>query len=590
MNPKTRRIPSYRESRFVFIRLKHAALSKMACPQRHAPCYVSIQAALAEASDALALGILRDALAQRPVQRNHGVPAHAPDVVCWAPRFAWVALQREASQRGSWIFENTTEGAFYLPCLDGTVSPDSTRGIRVSCRKAPGEPLVDTDFTSASALAEAWLAVALEDGALSPAVVFAGVTPQGGLVFTSMTAFREQLTAGNLLCNACGHFFAAERGLREHIQTAHRLSFAEARAAEMAAQHALVISAHGHLGPPPPVALRRAKADATLLPPGGEHNAGSSTPLPVSHGPSTRPLHPLLAAAQAGDLDRLRTELAALPPGSAPGSVTDRRGSNALHYAAGGGHARAVRLLVDEAGIGAATAQRSDGRTAAHWAARNGHADVLRWLAGSVGPAAVDAKTADGTTPLHLAAWQGHVAVVAWLIDIARADAGALNDFGCNAAHWAIMGGSVPAAAALAQRGVDMRGLNSNGHSLLHKAAQRGHGAAVVWLLGGETGLRGLLAGGGDAEPAAISLVIAAAQAAGPLAVGHALEPSMAGVAGLRPPLDESHMRPDLRGFGPAAMAEACGFPRIATLLDLVERSVVGSLRLGAAVHDSLAT
>lgn len=515
--------------------------------------YAALQHALLAAADAVFPAVLREAITRRPVQRSSGVPAHAPDVACSAPLYAWAALKREAAQRGPWAPDNAVEGAFLQA---GRV------GLRLVTRHSPGGPLMEADFNAAAALAETWLAAAAEDGALADLAVFAAATPAGGLAFTSRGAFQRQLAAGNLLCPTCGHFFAAERGLREHVQVAHGASFSDARGAEAAARHALVavgalagrVGAAASAGDAPP-ALPGGE-DAAAEPPLGSRAAQPPPPPPAA---PAAPLHPLLAAAQAGDEAGVRAALAALPAGASASSVCDRRGSGALHYAAGGGHVALLALLAGpEARLDVTAAQRTDGRSAAHWAARNGHTPALAWLASEAGPAAVDAKTADGTTPLHLAAWQGHGETVAWLADTAGADVHAVNDFGCNAAHWAVMGGAVDVAADLAARGVDMWGLNANGHSLLHKAAQRGHAAAVEWLLGGAAGE---LLGGGAA------------------AVG---DGGGGGGGGLHPALGLRHMRPDLRGFTPAAMAAVCGHGRIADVLLGAERRAEEQEKAGA--------
>ena len=63
---------------------------------------------------------------------------------------------------------------------------------------------------------------------------------------------------------------------------------------------------------------------------------------------------PLIAAAESGDAERVRAELAAFQaanPGSAAqgGAIplTDKEGRTMLHIASGAGHAAVVRLLVD---------------------------------------------------------------------------------------------------------------------------------------------------------------------------------------------------------------------------------------------------
>lgn len=57
------------------------------------------------------------------------------------------------------------------------------------------------------------------------------------------------------------------------------------------------------------------------------------------------------------------------------------------------------------------------------------------------------------------------------------------NNFGCNAALWSAQGGGNSESMKwLFERGSDFGRINSNGHSALHKAAQRGSSGAVKWL------------------------------------------------------------------------------------------------------------
>ena len=62
-------------------------------------------------------------------------------------------------------------------------------------------------------------------------------------------------------------------------------------------------------------------------------------------------------------------------------------------------------------------------------------------------------------------------------------DVCASNSFGCNAVLWSAQGAGTGAILAwLRECGVEFRLLNSNGHSALHKAAQRGCRETVEWL------------------------------------------------------------------------------------------------------------
>ncbi len=58
------------------------------------------------------------------------------------------------------------------------------------------------------------------------------------------------------------------------------------------------------------------------------------------------------------------------------------------------------------------------------------------------------------------------------------------NSFGCNAVLWSAQGTDTSETLAwLMEHGADFGLLNSNGHSALHKAAQRGSAGVVKWLV-----------------------------------------------------------------------------------------------------------
>ncbi len=64
------------------------------------------------------------------------------------------------------------------------------------------------------------------------------------------------------------------------------------------------------------------------------------------------------------------------------------------------------------------------------------------------------------------------------------ADIHSTNKFGCNALLWSVQGVcSSDILTWLLQSGLDLSLINMNGHSALHKAAQRGNGVAVHWLV-----------------------------------------------------------------------------------------------------------
>ena len=85
-----------------------------------------------------------------------------------------------------------------------------------------------------------------------------------------------------------------------------------------------------------------------------------------------------------------------------------------LHAASEGGHAGAVRVLLDHGAR--IDARLNDGRTPLHLASRNGHTKVVRLLLER--RAASNSKTrTDLNHPMYLAARSGHIEVVRVFLD-----------------------------------------------------------------------------------------------------------------------------------------------------------------------------
>ena len=150
--------------------------------------------------------------------------------------------------------------------------------------------------------------------------------------------------------------------------------------------------------------------------------------------------HPGLVAARDGDVEALQ---ALLQEGWDPlgADSLDCHGASALDWAAGGGHLRCLQLLAPAAK--GRQACRRDGRGPAHWAARNGHAETILWLLQHTSALGAESPTGDGTTMLMLAAFGGHVEAAQLLVERFGAEVGRTNSWGCDAGHFAAMGGSV---------------------------------------------------------------------------------------------------------------------------------------------------
>lgn len=204
----------------------------------------------------------------------------------------------------------------------------------------------------------------------------------------------------------------------------------------------------------------------------------------------------------------------------------DRHKATAEHWAAGGGHLKCLQYLYElraamaestrssvmidyraagdtdrEAGIIASIStvrtktrlvRRRDGKTCLHYAARNGRVDCLRYLLTELPEEqlhSVDERSGEGTTPLHLACYGGHPKAVKYLVETHGADVHATNDWGCSCAHWVAMTISTSEADVRElcnylkwECGVSFVERQHQGHSALHKAAQRRNGHVIQWL------------------------------------------------------------------------------------------------------------
>ena len=319
---------------------------------------------------------------------------------------------------------------------------------------------------------------------------------------------------GRIECPLCLGLFARGRGLRMHL-TADATGRGHGLSGDLlaAAVEAAELSTRGD-GRGTSDGSRPDNAEGTstgtngggsggaasgagaVVPSGAGCGAGTSEPK------AARREDPGITAAKAGDLTTLQSL-----GDSWDVNAVDKNGACALHWAAGAGRWKRVRVvwlaisrrmcapnagsghlemckyIVDTCGgeVDARVVKgRRDGRNALHWAARNGHTHVCKWLVSrGVG---VDAPTKDGTTALHWTVWQNHLDTARWLVS-AGADTHAVNSFGCTAVHWAALAGSTDAMRWLVTLGLDVASQNVQGHSALQKAAFKGHTHLVEWLL-----------------------------------------------------------------------------------------------------------
>ncbi len=118
----------------------------------------------------------------------------------------------------------------------------------------------------------------------------------------------------------------------------------------------------------------------------------------------------LMYAAEEGADEAIRI---LIENGADPKMHGSDRGHNALHLAAGDGHAEVVKSMLD-LGISPNSTDHENA-TPLHYAASDGHEDVVKTLLDA--GADPNSKDKAGRTPLHLAADEGHYGVVAMLLD-----------------------------------------------------------------------------------------------------------------------------------------------------------------------------
>ena len=311
---------------------------------------------------------------------------------------------------------------------------------------------------------------------------------------------KELHETGKLPCSQCVRWFKGQKGLWWHQLQAHGICYASATESAADAVNCLaVVSFQEQAGQHTVlVATSTNNNDSTIMEPSLiESNDAAEAAVA---------LDPFEMVKSVNNLD-FDAFVNMVESGSfSPENEIDRNGATALHWAAGAGSLRFVTYLVDICKCDPNQKQKAKrafrGRTPLHWAARNGHLKVVKYLVSKCDDVDINATTQDGTTAFCWASWQGHLNVMRFLRD-AGCDIHAENNFGCNAVLWVAQGdATVETLSWIRHAGVDFYTVNSNGHTALHKAAQRGSMTACKWIV--DTFMRddpkGLIFIGPDAE------------------------------------------------------------------------------------------
>lgn len=342
---------------------------------------------------------------------------------------------------------DTTLDSFKWPPV--TVTTTSTLGL-----------VSERTFSSPPEMAQAIIDVLPEAGR-TRLIADARVTGKAGRIILTTRAHLEwHLIMGRLPCALCGLFAKGARGLRMHQMEAHGLDYepAQAEAKHVSETQLIVFAADAQ-------ARGRWADEAAAV-------VAARDAMDIG-----------LECCRSGDLVRLQ-ELVDSGRWD-PHTARDRNGCSALNWAAGEGNLSMVRFLIEDVGVDThvLTGKPKRKRHSLHWAARNGREDVCQYLIFEQ-HTSPDVATEDGTTPLHYACMMSKVEMAQWLVDVAGANPNALNSFGCNASQWCALAGCVPLIRMLKTRGLDLGVLNRNGHSVLHKAAIKGQGDAIEYLIG----------------------------------------------------------------------------------------------------------
>jgi len=310
-------------------------------------------------------------------------------------------------------------------------------------------------------------------------VIYDMRTDQSGIIYLVTTARVQQLRAlGRLPCSLCIKFCKGEKGLWWHQQQEHGRYHSDAINDAKAQTNHLSIIPYCDSS----TCFSNTRED--LYPNISSENNNNMTSFQVVHIDfnnagfidATKQVPDFMELIKTGNLEQLKYMI--MNGSLDPRTYTDRNGSSLIHWAAGCGHLPLIHYLIETCGCSPHLGQRGKRafccRTPMHWAARNGHLEVVQYLVRSC-HVDLEAATADGTTSFCWACWQGHLHVMRFLY-AEGCNIHSSNCFGCNAVLWCAQGdGDLAVIEYLESISCDLGSINSNGHGVLHKAAQRGN-------------------------------------------------------------------------------------------------------------------
>lgn len=182
-----------------------------------------------------------------------------------------------------------------------------------------------------------------------------------------------------------------------------------------------------------------------------------------------------LEAIEGGNEDVARKAIRA----GAVVDMPDFLGDFLLHWAAHGGHAGVVRVLLDH-NRSLVDVRNRDQMTPLHFAARYGHVSAAAALL-EYG-ANIEAKDAAGRTALYLATFFEQVSMVQFLV-ARKANVKAQTSFKHTPLHQAAYDDSTDIMKLLLRNGADINARDNDGQTPLHVAVEVGRVAATRLLL-----------------------------------------------------------------------------------------------------------